>query len=235
MSRKKRILIIIQLCFAFTFFSWLLMKPLVMQTAARKSHAALFEMVEQHPEYAKQAPIPASYTPDKSRLLDEPPFALAWLFFSVVVCLLLLFHIEGAVIASWLLPLLVVGYAYFLYANPPPPTEGLFPSEAYVRAHYLEEGEELLTGWHRYLVTEWAKTSPSSDPAQFEQQLDQGLFAFNYARLKWIREGKGDEVIRAGFATPPSLLRVMCYFIWNVVFAWVITRESRSAAQSSPS
>ena len=175
--------------------------------------------------------------------MDSPGFALAWLFFSIVICLLLLFQIEGASHATWLLPLLVLGYAYFLYAPPNAERESLFPSEEYVVANYVEEPksglfdrrEMLLHGWHNYLVAEWAEEVPSREVADFGEQLEKGLFAFNVARLKWIMSGKGDEIVVAGFTTPPSFMRVACYFIWNLFFAWFINRRSKSEAVSHPS
>lgn len=168
--------------------------------------------------------------------VETSSFALAWIFFSVLICFLLLFNIEGAKTVVWILPLLVVGFAYFLYTSPPPQRVGLFPTEHYVRENYLngeEEGlsprEQLLQGWHLYLIHEWAHVTPSDDPVVFEQQLDHGLFAFNIARLEWIAEGKGDEVVQAAFSSPPSLLRVFSYFLWNLLFAWLINRREKHA------
>ncbi len=172
-----------------------------------------------------------------------PSFALAWIFFSLVISLLLLFHIEGAKAAVWILPLLVVGYGYFLYASPQTAPPGLFPSEQYVRETYLLEEEntsqreQLLQGWHHYVIHEWAHQTPSADPALYDQQLDEGLFAFNIARLQWIWAGKGDEVVVAGFTTPPSAFRVLTYLLWNLIFAWMINRREKnspSVALSSP-
>ncbi len=260
MSRKKRIFIIIQLIFAFTFLSWLLMKPFVMEVISRKSQISLYEMVMERealfqalsPE--EQAEVKLGYDAVKHSsgtpllrqvgsllFVDTSPFVLAWIFFSILICMLLLFHIEGAGAAAWILPALVIGYAYFFYTAPSPKPEGLFPSESYVRENYVqtEEGlsrhETLLKAWHHYLVKEWTNEEPNPD--QFEAQVDKGLFAFNIARLKWIRDGKGDEVVLAGFASHPSFLRVFSYFLWNLIFAWLINRRakvSHSAPLSSP-
>jgi hypothetical protein len=172
-----------------------------------------------------------------------PPFALAWLFFSLLICFLLLFHIEGAAVSVWLLPLIVLGYAYFLYDAPKKARESLFPSEEYVLTTYVKSAENnargqresLLLGWHRYLVQEWAHELPSDKPQVFQQQLDKGLFAFNVARLKWMLQGKGDEVILAGFAASHSQLRLGCYFFWNLGFAWIINRKERSTSVAAPS
>lgn len=261
MSRKKKILIVFHLIFAFSFFSWLLMKPYVMEVVSRKSQRALYEMIMeretlfQNLSHHEQSSIQEGYKAVSKQhgpsfvqrlgrlfFIETPSFALAWIFFSILICLLLLFHIDGAKMAAWILPLLVVGYGYFLYASPKTPKPGLFPSEQYVRETYLggEGGnsrERLLEGWHLYLIQEWAKEIPSEDKAAFEQQVDKGLFAFNIARLQWIRDGKGDEVVAAGFTAPPSFFRVISYFLWNLLFAWIINRReknSRSEPLSNP-
>ncbi|MCH9627687.1 MAG: hypothetical protein S4CHLAM2_13290 [Chlamydiales bacterium] len=261
MPRKKKIFIILHLIFTFTFFSWLLMKPYVLEVMAKKSQLALYEMVIEKESLFRSLPteeqkqITEGFENARTRsgpslmhavgrlfFVDTSVFALAWIFFSIAICLLLLFHIEGATLAIWILPLLVVGYGYDLYASRAEKPEGLFPKEAYVHEHYIDSQEalskrELLQkGWHRYLITEWAHTEPSSDPEAFQKQLDRGLFAFNIARLNWIQEGKGDEIVLAGFAAPPSFFRVLSYFLWNTLFAWMITRHkkvSRSAPLSN--
>ena len=152
----------------------------------------------------------------------------------MLVCFLLLFHIEGAARAAFLLPLLILPYAYF---HAPPAPNAIFPEENYVKERYTNEGEHLIKGWHRYLITEWAHETPSSESTSYEAQLDRALFAFNVARLERIQAGKGDDVITAGFTSPPTAVRIITYFLWNGLFAWGINRRtrSRSAPQSSMS
>jgi hypothetical protein len=253
MSRKKKIIIIFHLIFAFSFLSWLVMKPYVMEVVSRKSQTSLYEMIIEREAlyqnlsiqeqeviqngYREMAKKPgSSFTKQLGRLFfaETPSFALAWLFFSVLLCLLLLFNIEGAKMAAWILPILIIGYGYFLFTAPPPMRPGLFPTEKYVRTTYLEgyEGndrKQLLEGWHLYLVNEWTEELPNADPEVFKLQVDQGLFLFNIARLQWIREGKGDEVVMAGFTSPPSLFRILSYFLWNLLFAWIINRREKSS------
>jgi hypothetical protein len=121
--------------------------------------------------------------------------------------------------------------------------ESLFPAEEYVLTTYAEssenksirERENLLLGWHRYLIYEWADEIPSEDPLLFKEQIDKALFAFNVARLKWILEGKGDEVVLAGFAMPPSFFQITCYFIWNLCFAWFINWKKKNTFTEAPS
>jgi hypothetical protein len=262
MSRKKKVLIIIHLCFAFTYLFWQLCQPYLKEILSKKSELTLYEMVMERKPLFNQLPAQdqlfllegyetahkksPSFLAELGHLffVDTPPFALAWLFFSLTICFLLLFHIEGATLATWLLPIIVCAHIYFLYDAPKQTRESLFPKEEYVLTTYVEssenkamgEREKLLLGWHRYLVHEWAHEIESDDSELFKQQLEKGLFAFNVARLKWILEGRGDEVILAGFTTPPSLLRLACYFIWNLFFAWSINRKKFTsvAAQSTP-
>lgn len=262
MSRKKKILIIFHLCFALSYFFWLLIQPYVKEIVSQKSEKALYEMVMAREtlfhslspeeqlvlttgyETLQKRPSP-SILHEMGRLffVDTPPFALAWLFFSLLICFLLLFRIEGATKAIWLLPLIVLGYAYFLYSSPSPQRESLFPSEEYVLTNYIDENqtqgmdsrEKLLRGWHLYLIHEWAHESPDQVKTLFDQQLDKGLFAFNVARLRWILDGKGDEIVMAGFTTPPSILRVACYFIWNFLFAWLINRREKASVSTPAS
>ena len=188
MSRKKRILIIFQLCFAFAFLCWLLIQPYVKEVVAQKSEIALYEVVMERGAFFQELPpeerlalmggFEAAQNKERPSLLhemgqlffvDTPAFALAWLFFSLAICIMLLFRIEGALLSTWLLPLIVLGYAYFLYSSPPKARESLFPSEEYVLSHYVDSSEfesmnrrdSLLLGWHRYLIHEWTHETPS--------------------------------------------------------------------------
>lgn len=246
LTRKKRVLIILQLIFAFSLLVWVWIKPYTMKVVAKKSQTALYEMVMEREalfnalplddqlilkEGHKQGKTPTLY-------ISTSPFVIAWIFFAILVSILLLFQIEGAIASSWLLPALVLAYGYFLYTAPPKKGGSLFPTEEYVREHYLtEEGrgrDHLIKAWHRYLIVEWANESPSANDSLFKEQLDKGLFAFNVERLKWIHEGKGDDVVITGFTSPPSFLRLLTYFLWNLLFAWLITKKSPSERQLNP-
>jgi hypothetical protein len=262
MSRKKKIFTIVHLCLAFSYLCWLLIQPYAKDILSKKSEQSLYQMVFEKEARFKlltaeeQADLIEGYALAQKKgsspwiqeierifFVETPPFALAWLFFSFVVCLLLLFRIEGAAFSVWLLPVITLTYAYFLYDVPKKSGESLFPTEEYVLTTYVNsdenkamgQRERLALGWHRYLVKEWAHESPSADPQIFQEQLDKGLFAFNIARLKWILEGKGDEIILVGFTAPPSLLRLGCYFIWNLFFAWMINRRDTSISAVAPS
>src|SRR5262249_43202346 len=115
MSRKKKILVLLQLCMAFTYLCWLILQPYVKEIVSYKSQLALYEMVLEREPLFEQLPakdkriIERGYAAAMQRkapsfwkafgvgfLTHTPPFALAWLFFSLAIPLLLLFHIEGA-------------------------------------------------------------------------------------------------------------------------------------------
>lgn len=260
MSRKKKILIIFHLCFAFSFLTWLLIQPYVKGVVAQKSERALYEALFAHKDFFQELPASeqklllegyAKLGKEKSAHSESighvffkttPPFALAWLFFSIVISLFLLFRIEGGALAAWLLPLLVLGYAFFL-RPPDRPQDSLFPTESYVLTQYvsahesqsLGKREALLLGWHRYLIAEWAKESVSLEESLHKAQVEKGLFLFNAARLKWVLAGKGDEVVMAGFTAYPSFLRLACYFMWNLFFAWFINRKEKELSSAAPS
>ncbi len=322
MPKKKKILVIIHLCFACTFLCWLVLQPYLKEVMSQKSLKGLYETVIekqscfQELSQSDQEALLSGYAKMKVQkppslmgqighlfFVTTHPFALAWLFFSLAISVLLLFEIEGAKSSLWLLPLIVVGYAFFLYDKPVSKKESIFPSEKYVRAHYVQqesgknEREKLLLGWHRYLITEWTDGTLSAggscktalpgqiddfeasckwqqnchvpfdeggpkwagrgegmqmaskkqfcranefcncltEPAHFQTQLEKGLFAFNLARLQWILNGHEDEVVEAGFNTPPSILQLTAYFIWNLLFAWIINRKEKVLAIVAPS
>ncbi|MFZ0565072.1 MAG: hypothetical protein WAM28_02655 [Chlamydiales bacterium] len=261
MPRKNKIITIFHLCCAFSYLSWLLFQPYAREVVVQNSKLSLFERVLGHPSCfqklslfeqqslvegykALQSGKKPSYKP-LSFLFTTPPFALAWLFFSIFIPLLLLFRVEGAHQSVWLLPLFVVAYAYFSYKTPTPEKPPFFPSKDYVITNYLDNDpggifqrhSRLLEGWHRYLIAEWAHEDPSRDSTLFEEQLDRGLFAFNVERLKQLSSGEKDEVMLAGFIATPSLFRFLLYLTWNLIFAWTISRKKKripSEAASAP-
>jgi hypothetical protein len=258
MSRRKKIFIICHLCFALSFLVWLLIQPYVREIVSQKSQNAVYEMVTSHslfkdlPESEQEGLVSGydkvkkqnapSFLHECGRLffISTPACALAWLFFSLAVSLLLLFQIEGAEKAAWLLPCIVLAYMYFSYTSAPKDKKSLFPSETYVLNRYVSSQEievmsqrkRLLVGWHRYLVAEWAKEEPSSKPEIFQQQLEKGLFAFNVARINWLQQGKGDEIVLAGFSTTPAPLSAIFYLLWNTGFAWMVRKEKKRSSEA---
>lgn len=257
MSRLKKILIIIQLCLAFSFLFWLFIQPYVKNYVLKKTEAALYETLFSKNEMFSaldaqtQALLQNGYETINLRknatffsqlkfaFHETHPLAFAWLFFALVVSFLLLFHVKNAPFIAWILPSLVVFYAIFLAFEKPKLSSSIFPSENYVLQKYtsnndsqLSDKDRLRSGWQRYLITEWAHENPSENKEVLDSQLDKALFAFNVERLLRIREGKGDSVILLGFYNRPSLINVIFYFIWNIFFAWGINRRSKSTVTS---
>lgn len=160
-----------------------------------------------------------------------PPFVQGWLLFSLAVCFLVLFQIDGALLAAWLLPFLSLVFAWDNIQHAPPPRQlpdlALFPTEEFLESQYLEgdiEGsvaeqrELLIKAWRLYLVKEWTSFTPSTDPEIFSKQAEEGEFRFMLKRLE----------LRAATSPPPlyEKLRVQrplpilfLYVLWNLCFA----------------
>ena len=160
-----------------------------------------------------------------------PPFTQAWLFFSLTICLLLLFRIEGAARAAYLLPVIALALMVDTYLSTPPsphPSTRLFPSEDYLIDKYgggsldrslSVQKDQLFAAWQNYLITEWADTTPSSDPAIFKKQLLDGEHAFNIAQLATLKQPVPEQSSRKPF------LLLLVYLLWNGAFAFVVNRR----------
>lgn len=158
------------------------------------------------------------------------PYELAWIFFSLVISIMLLKQVEGAAQVVWLLPLLAALYAADSrwFAQPLPPSDAsLFPSEKqlvedYVKAplstDIFEQQEQLMLGWKRYLIAEWAHQRPAEDPLVFEQQAEDGEYSFTLARLNL--RSKSTANVSWAVRPPPSLPLLILYFFWNAYFAY---------------
>lgn len=173
--------------------------------------------------------------------LDIPPFEQAWLLFSLIIPILLLKRVEGAQAAAWLLPIIVLAYAADNQLNsvksPLSVDEKLFPSEETILKDYLKEAlspsifkqqEQLLAGWHLYLIKEWGKEEPSTNPSIFEKQIQKGEFAFTLERTKMTPltiEGHVNQKMSLG------LLAI--YLSWNLFFAWTFRNPSRQRRNAS--
>lgn len=167
-----------------------------------------------------------------------PPFTKAWIFFSIVLTLLMLRKREGAAQAAWVLPLLALAFAFDSYKNfnpqAVPPEARLFPSEeVIVRDHLkeplspniLEQHQQLKNGWNHYLIVEWAKETPASQPAEHNIQVFKGAFAFNVARLKLqMQHPSSTSSFLAGVSYNPLFVYLL-YFWWNLFFAWFMNRN----------
>lgn len=252
LTSRMRVFVILHLCLAFTSFVYYAGYPFLRELFEIRSDLVLYQYVMD-----KSDPVSAecfSLLPTKDQelitknrqwlsermarptlkkwadalhilLFGIPVFERAWLFFSIVLCILLLFRFEGAWLAVWILPLIVVAYGYD--AAQRSPEKSFFPSEEYIRHHYLEgplsetlslQKEQLLNAWRRYLIVEWADEVPSEDPEAFLSQAKKGQFFFTAAGL--LREDLSNR--KSAFSPPPPTFSplIFLYFFWNGYFAW---------------
>lgn len=167
-------------------------------------------------------------------LFKIPPFELAWIFFSLVLSIFLLFQVEGVQQAIWLLPLITGLYIIDNQLNGMKFTmkeeEKLVPSEEVILRDYLkeplkkdifEQHQQLKYGWHLYLVRNWAKEEPSHLPQEFQKQVEKGKYAFNFARVERITLQPDQNLYR----TKSSCYLLFAYLLWNFVFAYAVHKE----------
>lgn len=164
-----------------------------------------------------------------------PAFKQAWIFFSIAIALLLLLRIEGAVYAAWLLPVIALAYAWDNTTHglqqKMSEEERLFPSEAIIVRDYLneplssnilEQQKQLQHGWQLYLIDKWNRQKPSKDVLVFKQQIEEGEFKFNLARIKAREFESNDSVL---FRQKEHVLTLLLYVLWNLFFAWTVNRK----------
>lgn len=167
---------------------------------------------------------------------ELPVFEQLWILLSIVVVLLLIFHIEGAKQIAWLLPVVVLCYAvdnYLSGANPKESADtALFPSEKTITSQYLyeplsssilEQQQQLQQGWQLYLIREWANEIPSKDQDTFQQQAEKGEFQFTLARIDKLSQEESIDR-SALFHEKKSLIVLLLYFLWNLFFAWMVNK-----------
>lgn len=245
MIRKKKILIILHLSLIFCYLIALIVRPNLKENFTRKSGLKLYEEVLQREalfqnlSLESQEELSTGY--EEMRHQETPslfshPFGffkttsspiLIWLALSAIFCVLLLLEVKKIHYALWLLPSLLLGS--LMTDGSQNVRSDLFPTETYLSENY--PANTLLQGWHQYLITEWAHEIPASEKELFSSQLERGLFAFNIARLQELQ--KGDKLLFEGFSeSGPNFLLYLTLF-WNVLFAWMIHRFSKSAALSS--
>ena len=160
-------------------------------------------------------------------------FKFLWVVFSLIIPILLLKKVEGAVAAIWLLP--VVTFVFIIhnrwYGEPAGISKEtlLFPTEEYLVANYLqhplsanlrEQEQQLKHSWDLYLIQEWAKESPSKDPAIFNEQQEKGDFAFNVKRLDYLKPETANDINSENYQASYYLLGL--YLFWNLSFALVV-------------
>lgn len=170
-----------------------------------------------------------------------PPFVQAYLFFSLLICFFLLLRIEGAAPAAWLLPLIIAIFTYTNQAHAPLPTPradaSLYPTEQEIlpstashalRPSISQQYGLLKRGWEEFLISHYAKETPSPNPEDRALQLEEGEFWFNLARLD--RYEQAALTPRQGSREQrESLLLELLMIGWSLFFAGFVTIRQRSA------
>jgi len=243
-GQKRKVLIIFHLCFALSYLCWLGLQPFVRQVTATKAASLLLDSVihdarfDKLPDAERTQLLAGQKDIQQGTLLPLVTSyrfvgpGIAWAFLSIVLCFFLLFHIEGARHAVWLLPALVILYMFSLNREWNLKGERLFPEEAYLLEQYIEcdtplkkKPEQLTVAWERYLINAWTKEKPSDDLVTRAEQLDEGIFRFNVERAHWVIERRGEDATVAHLLFHPPFILVVAYFIWNIVFAWRVRRS----------
>ncbi len=248
-----RILAIVQLCLAFTCVVWSLGYPFLGLHFEVKEKKLMYEkVIKDEKRFGKLTQM------QQKRFLDEydrlqktetftqklqqgieiffkriSKFELIWILLAIVLPIALLKKREGAVQASWLLPITAFAFAFDNgYHGSDPnllPENKLFPTEKVIMNNFLNSEEsaksildqrkQLLRGWERYLIKEWAHEIPSLEPAIYARQVSDGDFAFSVERLNKLERGSREYNI---FREKRNPLVLWLYVLWNLFFAGYI-------------
>ena len=171
-------------------------------------------------------------------LFRTPAFEMAWIFFSVTICILLLSKREGAQQTVWLLPIIILVFAVnnYLFTKPsmPSPDEALFPTEEMLIKDYLsaplspsilEQKKQLEEGWKRYLIDQW--TSAKVKNLESHHQFEEAEFNFTVQRLKLLHFQSQAEWL-GNFPKKSNLALLFLYFFWNIFFAWAVYTKKQT-------
>jgi len=262
--KSLRVIVIIQLCLIFTAVAYYAGYPFMGELYEIKSQKLLYESIigradpynaslfKSLPESEQNRMIEGyerlkqwsqqSFSTKLQRsfhiLLHIPPFEKAWIFFSTAISLLILFRVDGASTAAWLLPLIVIFFALDHAQNSinnfDRKEAAFFPTETKLIREHLKkplsrnifvQKKQLLQAWKRHLVQQWAQEIPSHNLETFEKQLQKGNFYFNVAKLKAVNSAKKNSdmtTIKKSLSSATCLL----YLLWNLFFAWFVNRQA---------
>lgn len=203
------------------------------QHLPKKERRLILKQYEQLQKKQNQSWLYKSWLGMKQLLWEQPTFQMAWLCLSIIIPIMLLLKIESARQAVWLLPIVAAIYAcdHLSFAAPRKmsPDEQLFPTEKTLVDTYLkkpltadifEQQAQLKRGWQLYLIDQWTGEAPSTDEALFQQQAEEGEFAFHLERLKQLPQNEKSN-------TPQErepLLLLLVYIAWNLFFALSMTK-----------
>lgn len=266
-----RILVIIHLCFVFTFLAWEGIYAFSKESLSKKSKLELFQFAFAKEPHENNATYLNELPDSEKRLLDSKhqeiletkgnsffqnvlsmvhawsfeisPWFQTWILFSLLSCFFILFRIKGVQIAIWVLPITILGYAYFHHVvlEPVKPAmSSLVPSESELIGKYLDhplrasitdQKNDLEFAWKHYLIDRWSHEVASIDPDVFYTQAERGYYMFIVANLKSSNTQTIDTFTSPLFLRAPFLL-VCLYFIWNTFFALFVSYRLTRTAKS---
>lgn len=205
-----RAVVILQLCLAFSILLLHMAYPFSGEHFLAKKYSLLCNNLKTNPSLTSEDQLLIDACEKKINLQIERPFSdklgeslsivlfklpsmeRAWLFISIFISVLILLEVQGSRHTALLFPIIAVLFALSNYMEGKPlvltEEEKLFPTIQYLKQHYVNdpnesEFESLKKAWPRYLITEWANETPSTNTEEFLEQLNKGSFAFNRARL----------------------------------------------------
>jgi hypothetical protein len=163
-------------------------------------------------------------------LFELPPFERAWILLSLVVSLMILFGKSETKYVVWLLPLIALCYSIDNRLNGLNTSffdEAIYPSEKEIVQNYVKEPlkpsvdgqrEQLLRGWHLYLIDKYVHETPSQDKEAYTQQVERGEYGFSLARLEALEKSKPIEE-KDFYLGKESNINLLFYMLWNLFFA----------------
>jgi hypothetical protein len=163
---------------------------------------------------------------------DIPPFEQAWIVFSITIAILILLKKDGANLAAWIIPLIVMAYIVDNQLNgktiESPLDYSLFPTEQLLLQNYLaeplakttfEQKQQLEEGWQRYLIKNWSSVGKN----KYNDPVEEGEFNFTLARLKLLRTQPLSSWLHS-FNEKLGFFSMFFYLLWNGLFGWIIGR-----------
>jgi hypothetical protein len=155
---------------------------------------------------------------------ELPLLILAQLCLALLISFALLYSIEGAQQAAWILPILSL---VILFDNtlrpvqPPTPEELYYPKVKEIEALGVGSSakERFQTGWNSWLVNNWAEKAPPHQDALIRAE-----FALSHALLKAHRDHPTYHKAALYNMQRPMPFLVLI-FGWNLIFGLLITRK----------
>jgi hypothetical protein len=146
-------------------------------------------------------------------LLQIPRLEVLWILAAVAIPILILLRNRQAALFVWLLPIICSGYALNNQINGLDPLS-VSDRKIFPREETLPISSSLAESWEHYLEENW-----------------DGEYYFNLSRVELLPPS-----LAVSFWEKRSPLILICYLLWNLNFAWRVTRQlnarSRFASHS---